>query len=108
MVDVCGCRVAVRCPDEVFGRKADPLGQTSTRAALGDLVSNLATELGQEPPLPLEQLGAAAEKGRRVPLDDADLLAPVNQPSKIIAIGLNYADHIAETAMDTPEVPTLP
>lgn len=65
---------------------------------------NRALELLTSAP---ERIGAAAEKGRRVPLDDADLLAPVDRPSKIIAIGLNYADHIAETGMDTPEVPTV-
>ncbi len=31
------------------------------------------------------------------------LLAPVPRPGKIFAIGLNYADHIAESAMGTPE-----
>ena len=37
-----------------------------------------------------------------VPLDSVMLLAPVPQPGKMMAIGLNYADHIAETGLDTP------
>ncbi len=35
-------------------------------------------------------------------LSEARLLAPV-QPRKILAIGLNYADHIAESGLPTPE-----
>jgi 2-keto-4-pentenoate hydratase/2-oxohepta-3-ene-1,7-dioic acid hydratase in catechol pathway len=31
------------------------------------------------------------------------LLAPVPRPEKIMAIGLNYADHIAETGQETPK-----
>jgi 2-keto-4-pentenoate hydratase/2-oxohepta-3-ene-1,7-dioic acid hydratase in catechol pathway len=44
---------------------------------------------------------AAAREGA---LDPASvrLLAPVPRPGKIMAIGLNYADHIAETGMERP------
>ena len=41
------------------------------------------------------------EKGR--PLSEVRLCAPVPRPGKIFAIGLNYADHIAESGMGTPE-----
>ena len=44
---------------------------------------------------------AAAGKG--VPLTAVKLKAPVTRPGKIFAIGLNYADHIAESRMATPE-----
>jgi 2-keto-4-pentenoate hydratase/2-oxohepta-3-ene-1,7-dioic acid hydratase in catechol pathway len=36
-------------------------------------------------------------------LDSVKLLAPVPRPGKILGIGLNYADHLAESAMDRPE-----
>jgi 2-keto-4-pentenoate hydratase/2-oxohepta-3-ene-1,7-dioic acid hydratase in catechol pathway len=39
----------------------------------------------------------------RHPLRDVHLLAPVPRPQKILAIGLNYADHIEETGAATPE-----
>src|SRR6476646_1145668 len=42
----------------------------------------------------------------RHPLDDVRLLAPV-QPRKFLAIGLNYADHIAESGMQAPEFPVF-
>jgi 2-keto-4-pentenoate hydratase/2-oxohepta-3-ene-1,7-dioic acid hydratase in catechol pathway len=44
----------------------------------------------------------AAASGTGVPLSTVHLLAPVQRPGKIFAIGLNYADHIAESKMETP------
>lgn len=38
-----------------------------------------------------------------IALDAVKLRAPIARPGKIMAIGLNYADHIAESAMATPE-----
>lgn len=46
---------------------------------------------------------ARAAKGALIPLKDAYLQAPVLRPSKFLAIGLNYADHIAETKRETPQ-----
>ena len=39
-------------------------------------------------------------------LDEVRLLAPV-RPRKFVAIGLNYADHIAEAGMQAPEFPVF-
>jgi 2-keto-4-pentenoate hydratase/2-oxohepta-3-ene-1,7-dioic acid hydratase in catechol pathway len=44
--------------------------------------------------------------GERHPLDEVRLLAPV-LPRKFLAIGLNYADHIAESGMEAPEFPVF-
>jgi 2-keto-4-pentenoate hydratase/2-oxohepta-3-ene-1,7-dioic acid hydratase in catechol pathway len=38
-------------------------------------------------------------------LDEIRLLAPLHRPGKIVAIGLNYADHTAETGLDAPQEP---
>lgn len=38
-----------------------------------------------------------------LPLSEVRLLAPIQRPGKIVAIGLNYADHIAESKLGTPE-----
>ena len=43
----------------------------------------------------------------RIPLREVKLLAPVPRPGKFLGIGLNYADHIAETALEKPEYPTF-
>lgn len=48
-------------------------------------------------------LEAKAVAGGGVPLSSVKLEAPVQRPGKIWAIGLNYADHIAESKMPTPE-----
>lgn len=49
------------------------------------------------------ELEAKAAAGGGVPLSSVTLCAPVQRPGKIFAIGLNYADHIAESKMGTPE-----
>ena len=48
-------------------------------------------------------LEAKAAAGGGIPLSSVKLEAPVPRPGKIFAIGLNYADHIAESDMATPE-----
>ena len=37
-----------------------------------------------------------------IPLAEVTLLSPIERPGKIMAIGLNYADHAAEAAMELP------
>lgn len=46
---------------------------------------------------------AALDPAAGLPLASVRLLAPVPRPGKIFAIGLNYADHIEESGMGTPE-----
>jgi 2-keto-4-pentenoate hydratase/2-oxohepta-3-ene-1,7-dioic acid hydratase in catechol pathway len=46
------------------------------------------------------------ESGDRYALEDVRLLAPV-RPRKFLGIGLNYADHIAESGMEAPEFPVF-
>jgi 2-keto-4-pentenoate hydratase/2-oxohepta-3-ene-1,7-dioic acid hydratase in catechol pathway len=46
------------------------------------------------------------DSAERHPIDEIRLLAPV-QPRKFLAIGLNYADHIAESGMQAPEFPVF-
>ena len=48
-------------------------------------------------------LEARAAAGGGVALSQVKLEAPVPRPGKIFAIGLNYADHIEESKMATPE-----
>jgi 2-keto-4-pentenoate hydratase/2-oxohepta-3-ene-1,7-dioic acid hydratase in catechol pathway len=46
------------------------------------------------------------ELGESYPIRDVRLLAPV-LPRKFLGIGLNYADHIAESGMEAPEYPVF-
>ncbi|MBQ1542512.1 MAG: fumarylacetoacetate hydrolase family protein [Caulobacteraceae bacterium] len=48
-------------------------------------------------------LEAKAAAGGGVPIASVKLEAPIQRPGKIWAIGLNYADHIAESNMETPQ-----
>ncbi|WP_167041395.1 fumarylacetoacetate hydrolase family protein [Salinibacterium sp. ZJ454] len=45
--------------------------------------------------------------GERVPLADAKLLAPVIPRSKVVCVGLNYAEHRSEMAIDAPASPLI-
>ncbi len=48
-------------------------------------------------------LARALASSPGVPLAQVRLLAPVRRPGKVLAIGLNYADHIAESGQATPD-----
>lgn len=43
--------------------------------------------------------------GRKIPLEDVRLVAPVIPRSKVVGIGRNYAAHAAELGNDAPESP---
>ncbi len=46
-------------------------------------------------------------QGESVSLEEARLHAPLARPGKIVAIGLNYEDHAAETGAEIPEKPVV-
>jgi 2-keto-4-pentenoate hydratase/2-oxohepta-3-ene-1,7-dioic acid hydratase in catechol pathway len=58
---------------------------------------------------PQARLAAAEARGGgpRLPLADVHLEAPIARPPKFLAVGLNYADHVAEAGLETPERPTI-
>ncbi|HVP03413.1 MAG TPA: fumarylacetoacetate hydrolase family protein [Solirubrobacteraceae bacterium] len=58
-------------------------------------------------PQALERAAGAAATGARIPLARAALAAPVPDPQKFLAVGLNYADHVAESGAQTPDFPTV-
>ena len=61
-------------------------------------------ELG---PSVLSSVARAIEAGPAIPLGKAKLLAPVLDPQKIICVGLNYADHAAETGAKAGDEPVI-
>lgn len=44
---------------------------------------------------------------QRLAIADVQLHAPIPRPGKYLGIGLNYADHVAETGRERPEFPTF-
>lgn len=87
-------------------------GPPTLGAVEGNEVIDLSDGTGVAEParafdaLGLDGLRAKTEGAPRLPLADVRLLAPVT-PRKYLAIALNYAEHIAETGMEPPEVPTF-
>ena len=56
----------------------------------------------------LEKVQAVADSdAARAPLDPKALAAPVPNPRKFFGIGLNYADHVAESGLPTPDYPVV-
>ena len=48
----------------------------------------------------------ASGKGR-LSLEDVRLEAPIRRPPKILAVGLNYRDHVEEGGFEVPTVPVI-
>jgi 2-keto-4-pentenoate hydratase/2-oxohepta-3-ene-1,7-dioic acid hydratase in catechol pathway len=76
-----------------------------------EVISLASTELPSEPAIAAsalegEALRRAAERAPRLPLSEVRLLAPA-KPRKYLGIALNYADHVVESGMEKPEVPTF-
>jgi len=51
--------------------------------------------------------GGLKETSKTHVLSELDILPPVDRPSKIICIGLNYRSHIREMKWETPKVPII-
>jgi 2-keto-4-pentenoate hydratase/2-oxohepta-3-ene-1,7-dioic acid hydratase in catechol pathway len=95
-----------------------PDGSLTTAVVSGDEVVDLSiaapgvpTEmsalLGGGPGVLARVHDAASGTEGRIPLDLRQLAAPVQRPGKFLAVGLNYADHIAESGAPTPDYPTV-
>lgn len=83
-------------------------GQTRTGIVVGDAiidsgVAGTMIDLIRDWDHLKGDLETKAASGGGVPLTSVRLEAPVQRPGKIFAIGLNYADHIAESKMETPQ-----
>ena len=91
-----GVRPAVVAGDEIVDlAAADP----TLDAPLAELL--------EHGPAALQRMREIADSGaHRLPLAGVRLAPPV-QPRKFFAIGLNYADHVAETGAETPEHMTV-
>ncbi len=90
-------RIGILRGDRVFDLgKADPGLPRCMKTLL---------EMGAEG---LRRAAIAAEGAiEAIPSHQVDLLPPVPQPEKIICVGLNYADHAAETGIRPPREPVI-
>lgn len=88
-------------------RFVDPSGNTR----IGSLVDGAVQDAGAAPPggfAPTEAAWAALEQAHRprYSADEVTMLHPV-VPQKILAIGLNYRSHAAESQLEVPAVPVV-
>jgi ureidoglycolate lyase len=81
-------------------------GQVSLGRVAGDQIIPLPPQFGSMIDLiirwPELRAAIAATAGRPIPLDNVHLLPPLPRPGKILAIGMNYADHVRETGASMP------
>lgn len=89
-------RVGVRSGDSVVDvSRVDP-----------DLPADLVSLL-EAGPNALAAADEAAKRGEGIHAGDVRVVAPVGNPDKVICIGLNYADHAAESNMPIPSEPVV-
>ncbi len=77
---------------------------------IGYVEDGRVTPLGGSDMIEYIEHGRSAERqpgGESLALEDVRLHAPVPRPQKVIAIGLNYEDHAAETGAEIPEKPIV-
>ncbi|MGE0486476.1 MAG: fumarylacetoacetate hydrolase family protein [Gammaproteobacteria bacterium] len=84
-------------PGRVEGDQIVDLGNTGLPGEMSALIAAGGATLAQ----------AASVDGARFALAAVTLEAPILRPPKILAVGLNYRDHIEETGLDTPKVPMI-
>ena len=92
-------------------------GATGLGLVLDDGVVDLATAAPELPREMTDLLAAgdtalrrardAAARAPRLPLSSVRLGPPIPRPPKFLAIGLNYADHVAEAGLEAPKLPTV-
>jgi ureidoglycolate lyase len=75
----------------------------SISRAAPSLATGMVDLIGRWSQVEREVRALADRAADTLALSDVRLQAPVPRPGKIFAIGLNYADHIAESGMGTPE-----
>jgi 2-keto-4-pentenoate hydratase/2-oxohepta-3-ene-1,7-dioic acid hydratase in catechol pathway len=97
---------------------SDPGAAGATGVVIGDEIVDLGAAAPHLPGSPVAVLAAgpeaveaaetaAAAATTRLALAEVTLLAPVPTPRTFMAIGLNYADHLAETGAARPEHPVF-
>jgi 2-keto-4-pentenoate hydratase/2-oxohepta-3-ene-1,7-dioic acid hydratase in catechol pathway len=75
-------------------------------SGVADLPREMTALLAAGPEV-LARAARAAGAAPRLPRSSVALCAPVLRPPKILAVGLNYADHVAETGAQTPKHPII-
>jgi len=70
-----------------------------------DMLSLL--QAGSEALAAASRAADTAGQNAGISLDVVRIEAPIGRPPKILAVGLNYADHVAETGRERPKIPMI-
>ena len=94
-------------------------GAPQLGAIKGELIVNLAASSGGKIPNDMRAFLAMGDAGMdlarstvdsamgSLSLESVKLMAPITNPTKVLAIGLNYMDHVRETGIDVPNLATM-
>jgi 2-keto-4-pentenoate hydratase/2-oxohepta-3-ene-1,7-dioic acid hydratase in catechol pathway len=82
-------------------------GVVDLAAAAPELPHEMTALLAAGPAALRRAAAAASNATTRLAIDALRLAPPILRPPKFLAIGLNYADHIAEAGLETPKLPTV-
>ena len=97
-----GPRAGLIVGDDVFDA-----AKLTGKAAYATVMGIMADWKRAEPALKAAAAKAAKSKGKRQPLKETKLLAPLRFPSAIYCAGANYADHAAEMAKNEGNPPPV-
>src|SRR4030066_309586 len=90
-----------RRTDRVFGKFAK-----KDKVFVGEIKGDRVLELGSASMMDVIN-GEIRHRARSHDLKDLSVHAPVDRPSKIICIGLNYRSHINEMKWEIPKKPII-
>ena len=91
--------------DRIGARSGDQIIDLST--ADSSIPSDMRSFLEAGEPALSAASKAVALGGSSFSAKDVKILAPISNPEKVVCIGLNYADHAAESGMDIPPEPVV-
>ena len=90
-------------------------GSTRIGVAVGDTVVDVTAMAPEIPSVmvaflaagngPMDRVRALVQSAPKLPLAQVKLEAPILRPPEFLAVGLNYADHVAETGREKPAFP---
>jgi len=95
--DRTGTRIGLLAGDEIV----------DLRAAAPQLPTEMCAFLAAGEPARAVARAALAAGGPRLPRADVHLESPLLRPPKILAVGLNYRDHVEETGRELPAFPVI-